>query len=68
MQSGYKEFRIYRISDVTFLGDFFNVTKGSPFRFLEYLVDTKSFEAKQSAIFIFLKHFLGNLIFNHRFS
>ena len=67
MQSGYKEFRINRISDVTFL-DFFNVTKGFPFQFLEYLVDTKSFEAKQSAIFIFLKHFLGNLIFNHRFS
>ena len=32
-QNGLNEFWIYRIPDVTFLGEFFNVTKGSPFGF-----------------------------------
>ena len=36
-ETGYNEFRIRRIPDITFLGEFFNVTKGCPFRFSGYL-------------------------------
>ena len=34
MQTGYNEFRIKRIPDITFLGEFFNVIKGDTFVFL----------------------------------